>query len=259
MTSFLQDLWELIRGVLFYKQPTDVAELAGWRAVDLARLEGAPGIDVRGLDRLIGAGLQHRIYAYEAQDGPRVLKLISPNRLLRFPTEAEAEEDLRLVARYFEPYKIEPSGVVPLRDGTYAVLQRRLERFHGLTRADLQDSILREQFLDLVRRNLALRREAGRSLDFLGREGQRKCRAALVGLGPAPAISNLAAEMQADGSSILRVVDGDLENFRPGAKSLRDRRSALAARLAFEVNRFFIRHFFGIDIARAIPAGPSDR
>ncbi len=210
-------------------------------------MANAPGIDPNGVGRLVGAGLQHRIYEYETDGSRMVLKVVNPNRMLRFPTAAEAREDLELVSRFFGPFALVPAEVVPLKDGTYAIKQRRLSRFRGVTRADL-DGEVKAEILEIVRRNREMMKAAGRSLDFLGREGQRKSRAALLGFSSTPTISNLVIEPQPDGREQLRILDTDLENFRPGARSLRDLRSALAARLAFQVNRLLIKRFFGVDI-----------
>jgi hypothetical protein len=137
-----------------------------------------------------------------------------------------------------------------LNDGTYALKQRRLGRFHAITREDLNEEAIRRQVLDIARRNRQMIREAGRSLDFLGREGQRKSRAALFGRGQTPAISNLVVESPAEDQARVKILDTDLENFRPGGRGLRDLRSSLAARLAFQINRFLIKRFFGIDIGK---------
>lgn len=195
-------------------------------------------------------GLQHRIYEYARENKRWVLKLTTPVPLLRFPTGEQARQNSALVPRYFSPYAVEPTEVIPLRDRSYAILQRRLNTFRPITPADLGNSArLRTQFLDLARRNLEMIQTVGRSLDFLGREGQRKSRAALLGLNRTPSIANVVIETQPDGSEQLRIVDTDLENFYPGATDVRDLLSALGARLAVALNRLLIRHFFGIDIA----------
>lgn len=246
LRSLLYALW----GLVVYTNPTGSAQAELWRGDDLARLEGAPEIDPRCVGRMLGVGLQHRIYEYEADGERMVLKVSTRVPFLRFPSAQEAQEDVDYVTRYFAPFAIEPTRVVRLDDGSYAILQRRLERFHAITSADLaNDRGLKQQFLEVARRNREMMQAAGRSLDFLGREGQRRCRAALVGLERTPTISNLAIETLPDGSAQLRIMDTDLENFRPGAAALRDRQSALAAQIAVAENRWLIRHFFGIDIA----------
>ncbi len=239
-----------VRGLFLYTNPLESAEVAIWLEQDLARMKNVPGLDTHAIGRLLGAGLQHRIYEYMEDGQPRVLKLLLPNRLLRFPTAAEAQQDLDLVAKFFGPYAVEPAEVVRLNDGTYALKQRRLGQFHAITQGDLTDEVVRHQVLDIARRNRQMLQEAGRSLDFLGREGQRKSRAALIGLGQTPAISNLVVEPQPEGRAQVKILDTDLENFRPGGRGLRDLRSSLAARLAFEINRFMLRRFFGIDIGK---------
>jgi hypothetical protein len=250
MTAFrLRDLANEIRGFLFYTNPVESADAAAWRAEDLARMQNVPGLNPAAVGRLLGAGLQHRIYEYQDGAEPLVLKVVVPHGWLRFPTADEAREDVRFVSQFLRPYALEPTEVVVLNDGSYAVKQRRLARFRGITRGDLSDEDTRRQFLDIVRRNQEMM-QAGRSLDFLGREGQRTSRAALLGLGQTPTISNIVVASQPDGSQTLQVLDTDLENLRPGARSLRDRLSALAARVAVATNRLLIRRFFGIDIRK---------
>ncbi len=240
----LRSIW----GFIFYLGPVDPALAANWRRVDLARMENVPGIDSSELGELLGAGLQHRIYAYQENGEPMVLKVLIPTRWLRFPSAEEAREDLALVSRMLGSFAIEPAEVVPLNDGSYAIKQRRLGKFRGITPEDFRDEAVRTQFQELARRNLAMMRQAARSLDFLGREGQRKCRAALVGLYRTPMMSNVVIETQTSGSECLWVLDTDLEKFYPGARNPRDWRSGLAARAAVQINRLLILRFFKIDI-----------
>lgn len=250
MLQKLKRLLETLWGLIVYINPINSEDAAIWWKQDRGRLQDAPGIDVRGLGRLIGVGLQHRIYEYEQENRRSVLKLTTPVPLLRFPTSEQARQDIALVSRYFSPYAVEPTEVIPLRDRSYAILQRRLNTFRPVTPADLGNNArLRTQFLDLVRRNLEMMQTVARSLDFLGREGQRKSRAALLGLNRTPCLSNVVIETQPDGSEQLKIVDTDLENFYPDATDVRDVLSALAARLAVALNRLLIRRFFGIDIA----------
>jgi hypothetical protein len=250
MMQNLRNIAGEIRGLFFFTNPTETAEAAAWRDLDLTRLKDAPGLELAAVGRMLGAGLQHRIYEYAENGQPKVLKVLLPNRLLRFPTAPEARQDLELVSKYFGPFAVEPARVISLGDGSYAIAQRRLGKFRGITRDDLRDGAVRQQVLEIVRRNRQMMQETGRGLDFLGREGQRKSRAALIGLGQTPTISNLVVESQPDGSERVRLLDTDLENFRPGAHTFRDLRSSWAARLAFEINRFLIKRFFGIDVAK---------
>ncbi|MGE5140415.1 MAG: hypothetical protein ACM3JD_13190 [Rudaea sp.] len=247
MTRQLRRVFDSTFGLFFYRDPLSSEDAARWRDEDLKRLRGAPGICVEAVGRLIAAGFQHRIYEYGENGQPLVIKILVPHRLLRLPTPAEAAQDLALVSRYLSPYAVEPAQAVELTDGTFVVKQRRLLNLRAVAREDLKKSGLRDQLLDIVGRNRKMLIESGRSVDFLGREGQRKSRAALLGLGQTPVISNLGIE-STDGSERLRVVDTDLENFRKGGRGLNDLRSALAAWLAFQMNRFLIRRFFGINI-----------
>lgn len=237
-------IWSFV----FYIRPTDSARMASWRDQDLAGMQDTPGIDVNAVGKLIGTGMQHRIYEYQA-DIKMVLKVTTPIPFLRFPTFHEAQEDVRYMAQFLAPYVVEPIEIVPMRAERYAIKQRSLDAFRVLTPTELQDEQVRREFLDLVARNQHMRREVGRSLDFLGREGQRKCRAALIGLPQTPTIANVVIELLPSGAKQIRALDTDLENFRPAADTVRDHMSALAARIAVAVNRFLIKHFFGIDIA----------
>lgn len=230
---------------LFYLQPQDTARTAAWRAQDLAEMRDARQVDPDAVGDLIGAGMQHRIYEYQART--TVLKIATPIPFLRFPSYADAQRDVELLARFFEPYGVVPIQVIALRAGHHAILQRRLDSFHVLTPEAMNDGTLRAQFLDVVERNRQMRRSEGRSLDFLGREGQRKCRAALLGFDSMPTIANLVVETRG-GTEQLRILDTDLENLYPQASSWREWRSGMAARLAVAINRFFIQRFFGIDI-----------
>ncbi len=247
----LKNFITLIRGLFFYTNPIQAPEAALWREQDLARMQGAPGLNLDSVGRLIGAGFQHRIYEYRQDDTPMVLKLLMPTRWLRFPTAPEAQADVDFVFRFFKPYAVQPTEIVPLHDGTYAIKQRRLGQIRAVTQDDLHNPQVRQQLLDIAQRNRRMIDEVGRSLDFLGREGQRKARAALLGFHQSPVIANLVLAKEPDGSESLKVIDTDLENFRPGARTLGDLRSALAARVAVASNRFLIKHFFHIDIAQS--------
>jgi hypothetical protein len=243
---FAYAVWSFV----FYINPNDTARMAAWRAQDIQEMQNAPGLDPNAVGKLIGAGMQHRIYEYH-QEMAMVLKVSTPIPFLRFPSYDDARTDVECIARYLAPYQIQPTEVIPLRGGRYVIAQRRLEHLDTLTPELLADASLRAQFLDVVERNCRMRREVGRALDFLGREGQRKCRAALLGLRATPTIANVVVETQRDGARQLRILDTDLENFFPHATSPRERQSALAARMAVAFNRFFIRRFFGIDIGVA--------
>jgi hypothetical protein len=243
-----KNLIELFRGLFFYTNPIESPAAAEWRDQDRARLRNTPRIDAEAVGRLIGAGLQHRIYEYREGDTPMVLKVSVPTRWLRFPTAQEAQADVDFVFKFFGPYAVVPTEVVAMRDGAYAVKQRRLENLRAITGTDLGNMQVRTQFLEIAQRNRQMIREVGRSLDFLGREGQRKARAALLGFHQTPVIANLVIATQPDGLGALRIIDTDLENYRPGARTLNDLRSALAARLAVACNRFLIKWFFHIDI-----------
>lgn len=243
LNRFAYAVWSFI----FYINPNDSARAAAWRAQDIAEMQESTELDTNAVGALIGAGMQHRIYEYQAR--ALVLKIATPVPFLRFPSFAEAQSDLEMLARYFEPYQVTPACVVPLREGRYVIQQRRLENFHALTPQHLNDEKLRAQFLDVVERNRVMRRAEGRSLDFLGREGQRKCRAALIGLRAMPTIANVVIESAREGAQRLWILDTDLEHFYPQAKSWRERRAGFAARLAFTINRFFMRRFFGIEMA----------
>ena len=232
---------------LFFLNPKETARMANWRAQDIAEMEGADGLDPNAVGKLIGMGMQHRIYEYHA-DTLYVLKVSTPVPFLRFPSFADAQSDLQAIAQFFEPYRILPAQVIALEPPRYVIKQRRLARFKTLTPAVLQEPGIRTQFLDIVARNRDMRERIGRSLDFLGREGQRKCRAALVGLRATPTIANVVVELADDGSRLLRILDTDLEHFFPHAASWHDTSSGAAARTAFAINRFFIQRFFGIDI-----------
>lgn len=250
MTNDLERLINALWGFIFYIQPdSELAERA--REQDLELLAHAQNLDVRAVGKLLGAGLQHRIYEYHENELPMVLKLATPIPGLRFPSAKEAEENIELIARCFEPYAIQPTQVVHLDNFLYAIKQRRLQNFHSIIANDLSDEKIRIQFLDIVRRNQDMLRQFGRSLDFLGREGQRKARAALVGLPETPTIANLVIENGTAGLSHLRIIDTDLENFHSDASTPRDLQSRIAAQLAVEINRLIIQHFFAIDIRLA--------
>jgi hypothetical protein len=232
---------------IFYIHPNDTTRMAGWRAQDIAEMRESAELDANLVGKMIGAGMQHRIYEYH-QEMAMVLKVSTPIPFLRFPSYDDARTDVECIARYLAPYQIQPTEVMPLRGERYVIAQRRLAQYAALTPDILRDAQVRAQFLDIVERNRRMRREAGRALDFLGREGQRKCRAAFLGFRATPTIANVVVETQRDGARQLRILDTDLENFFPHASSLRERQSALAARVAVAFNRFFIRRFFGIDI-----------
>ncbi len=242
-------LFKFLKGLVFYYNPIESADVARWRQQDLDRLKDSPGLYANNVGKLIGGGFQHRIYEYRDDGQAAVLKLLVPNRFLRYPTLHEAQEDIRLVSLFMEPYAIEPARAVPLRDGSFAILQRHLRSFRPISPDDVKKESVLRPLLDIVARNQRMLNEGGRSLDFLGREGQRKGRAALLGLGQTPIIANLVLESDGNGGETIRVLDTDLENFRPGARNLRDLRSALAARIAYAVTRFLMRRYFGVDIA----------
>ena len=239
---FAYAVWSFV----FYINPNDTARMAEWRAQDIAEMRAAPEIDADAVGNMLGAGMQHRIYEYRAR--AMVLKVATPVPFLRFPTFHDAQSDIEMIARFFEPYQVVPTRAIALSEGRYVIEQRRLGNFHALTPDPLRDAQVRAQFLDVVARNRAMQREVGRSLDFLGREGQRKCRAALLGLRAAPTIANVVVEIADDGVKQLRILDTDLENLFPNATRWRERRAGFAARTAVAINRFFIRRFFGIDI-----------
>jgi hypothetical protein len=247
MRTELEQLADAVWGFVSYMQPADTKRMQRLRAQDLADLQQTPGLDPNAVGELLGTGMQHRIYEYVQAGMPMVLKIATPIPGLRFPTAGEAEQDIALLRRFFAGMLVEPTDVVRLPSAGYVIKQLRLANFHPLTAADLAVPEVRGQFLDLVQRNSHMLAEVGRSLDFLGREGQRKCRAALFGFKATPTIANLVVQELAGGNKIC-ILDTDLENLRPGAVGLRDRQSALAARLAIEINRFLIQHFFGIDI-----------
>ncbi len=237
-----------IWGFVFYLGPIDPAQAAAWRAEDLARMQNMPGIDINAVGELLGAGMQHRIYSYQEGDMQMVLKLLLPSRWMRFPSAQEAREDIAFVVQFLGPFAITPAEIIPLSDGCYAIKQRRLGQFRGVVPDDLRGEPLRSEFVDLAQRNRAMIAQAGRSLDFLGREGQRKCRAAFVGFHQTPMLSNVVVESCPDGTSHLTVLDTDLENLHPNSRNLRDMRSGLAARIAVFANRLLIRRLFKIDI-----------
>lgn len=248
MLAELNRLAYAIWSFLFFINPNDSARMQAWRDQDIAEMEGTPDLHSDAVGKLIGTGMQHRIYEYDDMP-PMVLKVSTPIPLLRFPTFQEAQADVDLIARFFEVYAVAPVQVIALPNSRYVIKQRRLECYRPVSQKELNDPKLQNQFQEIVRRNQKMIREVGRSLDFLGREGQRKCRAALIGLSATPTIANLVVETQRDGSEQLRVIDTDLENFHPDAKLWRDRQSALAARTAFAINRFLIKRFFRVDIS----------
>lgn len=239
---FAYAVWSFV----FYINPRDTARMAEWRAQDLAAMRAAPEIDVDAVGNMLGAGMQHRIYEYQGR--AMVLKVATPVPFLRFPDFCDAQSDIEMIARFFESYQVSPTRAIALREGQYVIEQRRLQHFQTLTPERLRDAQARAQFLDVVARNRVMRHEVGRSLDFLGREGQRKCRAALLGLRAAPTIANVVVEIAEDGAKQLRILDTDLENFYPHATRWREWRAGFAARTAVAINRFFIRRFFGIEI-----------
>lgn len=239
---FVYAIWSFV----FYINPNDSARMAEWRAQDIAEMQESNELDANAVGKMIGVGMQHRIYEYHAQT--MVLKVATPVPILRFPSFADAQSDVEMIARYFEPYQVLATRIISLRAGRYVIQQRRLEKFAALTSARLKDESLRAQFLDIVERNRVMQREVGRSLDFLGREGQRKCRAAFFGLRAMPTIANVVSEIEADGAKQLRIMDTDLEHFYPRAMRWRERRAGFAARVAVSINRFFIKRFFGFDI-----------
>jgi hypothetical protein len=241
---FLYAVWSFF----FFINPNDSARMQTWREQDIADMQDEAGIDASAVGKMIGAGMQHRIYEYNSAP-PMVLKVSTPVQLLRFPTFLEVQDNLKFIVRFFPEYAVEPVDVVELTNGRYVIKQRRLNMIHSLTSGDLKNSFLNQQLQDIVQHNQQMLREVGRSLDFLGREGQRKCRAALFGFNATPTIANLVVETKDDGAKQLRIIDTDLENFRIGGKTLRDRQSAIAARIAVSINRFFVLRFFGVDIA----------
>lgn len=247
MLSELERLADTVWGFVFYVSP-DSGHAQRQRAADLDTLARAPQLDAHGVGRLLGMGLQHRIYEYDENGVPMVLKIATPTPGLRYPSVQDAQEDMKFISQFFAPYMVEPAAVIPLDDVAYVIKQRRLSNFHSITADDLRNEEVRQQFLDILRRNQGMIKQVGRSLDFLGREGQRNARAALIGFEKTPTISNLVVEGGADGSPHIRIIDTDLENFRLGSFSLRDRLSRVAARLAVQINRWLIQHFFGIDI-----------
>jgi hypothetical protein len=247
INRFAYAIWSF----LFYINPNDSARMNAWRDQDLADMRNTPGIELDAVGKLIGVGMQHRIYEYDA-DMPMVLKVATPIPLLRFPTFADAQADVQFVVSFFAPYVVEPIQVLPLRRARYVIKQRRLGVLRPITPNELNNEIMSSQFLDIAQRNRRMIRDAGRSLDFLGREGQRKCRAALLGFSATPTIANIVIEPSGDGAEQLRILDTDLENFHLNARTLRDRQSALAARMAVQINRLLIRHFFKIDIAAQV-------
>jgi len=246
MNSEIERLADTLWGFLFYVSP-DSGHAQRQRDQDLLALADSP-LDPHALGKLLGAGLQHRIYEYDDKEMPMVLKIATPTPGLRYPTAQEAQADVKFIARFLKPYAVEPTEVIPLHDASYAIRQRRLAEFHSITPDDFRNKMVEQEFLDIVRRNQNMMTQVGRSLDFLGREGQRKARAALVGSRVTPTISNLVIEYRADGSPHLRIIDTDLENFHPEGFSPHDHLSRLAAQLAVQINRWIIRRYFGIDI-----------
>ncbi len=244
MKNWFKSIW----GFIFYLGPIDPVQAAAWRARDLTRMENVAGIDIDGVGELLGAGLQHRIYAYREGDMRMVLKVLIRTRWLRFPRAGEAQEDISLVAQFFGPFAITPTSVVLLNDGSYAIKQRQLDNFRGVVPGDLKGEPLRSQFQELVDSNRTMLKQVGRSLDFLGREGQRKCRAAVVGFRQTPTMSNVVVESCADGTVHLAIIDTDLEKLYRKARNLRDLRSGLAARFVVLANRLLILRLFHIDI-----------
>jgi hypothetical protein len=215
---------------------------------DLVVLANSPQLDPCAVGKLLGAGLQHRIYEYHDKEMPMVLKIATPTPGLRYPSVQDAQADVKFISQFFKPYAVEPTEVIPLQEASYAIKQRRLSEFHTIAPDDLRNETVKEEFLDVLQRNQNMLTQVGRSLDFLGREGQRQARAALIGLRVTPTISNLVIEHQRDGAPSLRIIDTDLENFHPAGFTLRDRLSRVAAQLAVQINRWIIRRFFGIDI-----------
>jgi hypothetical protein len=236
-------------GFVFYIEPTEASPHDNWRAQDLARLESTPGIDSAHIGKMIGSGMQHRIYEYQEENMPMVLKVSTQVPFLRFPSLADAQQDLQFIAQYFPEYALEPTVAIPLQDGSYVLKQRRILHPHAIVPSDLNNPQVRAQFVDLLCCNQQMMAQVGRSLDFLGRAGQRQARAALVGFAQIPSIGNLVIEAEANAPPRIRIVDTDLENFHLGATDFRDQRSALAARFAVEINRELILHFFHIDLA----------
>lgn len=239
---FAYAVWSFV----FYINPNDSTRMAEWRAQDIAEMRASSELDANAVGKMIGAGMQHRIYEYQAR--AMVLKVATPVPFLRFPDFCDAQSDIEMIARFFDPYQVAPTRAICLREGHYVIEQRRLENFCALTPDRLRDENVRAQFLDVVARNRVMQHEVGRSLDFLGREGQRKCRAALLGLRVAPTIANVVVEIADDGGKQLRILDTDLENFFPHATRWRERRAGFAAHMAVAINRFFIRRFFGIEM-----------
>lgn len=243
----LERIIDALWGFVFYVSPNS-KHAQRQRDKDLVALADSPPLNPYALGRLLGAGLQHRIYEYSDKGIPMVLKIATPTPGLRYPTAQDAQEDVAFIAEFLKPYAVDPTEIIHLKGASYAIKQRRLTEFHSITPDDLRNDNMRQEFLDVVRRNQNMIAQVGRSLDFLGREGQRKARAAFVGLRVTPTISNLVIEYQADGSLHLRIIDTDLENFYPEQFTLRKRLSRVGAQLAVQINRSIIRHFFGIDI-----------
>lgn len=170
---------------------------------------------------------------------PRTESVIPPTK---------ARQKLRKFAigfRYFSPFVARPTYLLE-RGHDYCILQRRLQDYEFITKANLET--VRNSVEDVFRRHRELVAN-GMYMDILGREGLISGFQALYNSNITPKITNLVIEHTREGD-FLRIID--ISIFKTGDQFFSRRNPISRIEQAFhstsqKIDTKLIRHHFGLE------------
>jgi|GEM_PF-2199811 len=123
--------------------------------------------DKTKVGKFIGWGGEHLVFNY-GED--KIIKF-SLHVLIAGKTAVQKKvRDYEIGRKYFDPYLL-PTEIIAWKDGRRAVEIQQKINCRFLKLADLDNSLIKKQFIDIMERCQRMAKEIGAPFDLLGREG----------------------------------------------------------------------------------------
>jgi hypothetical protein len=210
----------------------------------IARYVDTFDIDMPAIGRIIAAGRQHFVCAYQSN---RVIKVPQNSLYMNIygPSDYHAiERELDILNTFFAEFMPQTHVLGSSRHKGYVIVQERLNDFEFITQTNFAS--IQEQFKRMVNINRHIVREHRASLDFFGNLGLQRTLRASLRRKPDGALMNNLVVVRQTGQPSIKIVDTNLSELALG-KDITPFRWAVDS-LVFQTTRFLLRDNFRIHL-----------
>lgn len=202
------------------------------------------GLDSSRIDPIpIGEGYNHMVFAYHSPESvEKVIKIPKPETQgLMNKGRRDESENIHVITKYFSQFTVPTEIRSDPATGKYLIIQNVVEGDPITNKSQTPE--IDVQLAELMRCNRRLMKDTGHSMDFVGVPGivswARHQFHQFFERTSVFEISNLILDTQGK----IRIIDYDMLRFRNVSP-----RQGFISRLGFNVNRFIMKTYFGVDM-----------